>query len=86
MNIDYDTVYNKDIRFYTNITNGFVKRREVYMNDIQIVGDRIATKIAQRVWGAEDGKKPLDTIRFNEDSVESQNEKVLKTLKAKGVV
>ena len=82
MGIDYNTLLDRDIRYYNNCVNGFVSKREVYMNDMQQVGHLIAGKIAQAVWGNKEFK-PMKQIRLKE---ESRNDKVMRTLKAKGLI
>ena len=81
--IDYATLLDRDIRYYTNCVNGFISKREVYMNDAQSVGHLIAGKIAQAVWGNREFSKPMKTVRLRE---ESRDEKVRRTLKAKGLI
>ena len=83
MGIDYDTLLDRDIRYYNNCVNGFVSKREVYMNDMQSVGHLIAGKIAQAVWGNKEFSKPMKQIYLKE---ESRNDKVMRTLKAKGLI
>lgn len=58
------------------------------MNDEKNVGHLVAGKIASAVWGNKDYKKPIKEIRLKEekDTTESRNAKVLKTLKAKGLI
>ena len=53
------------------------------MNDIQSVGHLIAGKIAQAVWGNKEFSKPMKQIHLKE---ESRNDKVMRTLKAKGLM
>ena len=83
MQIDYNTLLDHDIRYYINCVNGFIRRREISMNDAQTVGHRVAGKTSQAVWNSKDFGKPLDIIRLKE---ESRNDKVMRTLKAKGLI
>lgn len=83
MGIDYNTLLDKDIRYYNNCVNGFISKREVYMNDLQTVGHLVAGKIAQAVWSSKEYSKPMEPIRLNGDN---RNDKVIQTLKAKGLI
>ena len=76
MGINYDTLLDRDIRYYNNCVNGFIGKREVYMNDMQSVGHLIAGKIAQAVWGNKEFNKPMEQIHLKE---ESRNDKVMRT-------
>ena len=81
--VDYTVLLNRDFRFFDNCVEGFISKREIYMNDMQVIGQRIAGKIAQAVWGASQFEKPLDTVRIRP---ETREEKILKTLREKGLV
>lgn len=83
MNVAYDTVYCRDLRFYKNCVTGYLKRRECNMNDMQIIGQRCAAKIAQYVWSSNKASNPLDTIHLIEETAE---EKLYKTLIDKGII
>lgn len=65
MGLRYDDLLDRDLRFYTNCLNGFIKKREYLMNDMQSIGHRIAGKIAQAVWGDRNFTNELDVIEFN---------------------
>ena len=89
MGIDYNMMLDRDIRYYTNCVNGYISRREVEMTDAQTVGHIVAGKIAQAVWGDKEFIKALKPIKLRDDpseKIKSRNEKVMRTLKAKGVI
>lgn len=65
MGLRYDDLLDKDLRFYINCLNGFIKKREYLMNDMQSIGHRIAGKIAQAVWGDKKFTNELDIIELN---------------------
>lgn len=65
MGLRYDDLLDRDLRFYINCLNGFIKKREYLMNDMQSIGHRIAGKIAQAVWGDKKFTNELDIIEFN---------------------
>ena len=77
-----------DIRKFNCMVDGYLLRREESMNDMQLIGHRIAGKIAQAVWGSRDFQKALDEIELvkKEETAESRNRKVLNALIAKGIV
>lgn len=70
------------------MVDGYIKRRETYMNDIAIVGHVIAGKIAAAVWSDKSYKKPIPSFKLLEDKniVETRNRKVFNTLKSKGLI
>ena len=53
-----------------------------------MVGHIIAGKIAAAVWNDKSYKKPIKQIKLREEknTVESRNERVFRTLKAKGII
>lgn len=77
-----------DIRKFNSCVDGYIKRRETYINDSLTIQHIAAGKIAAAVWGDKSFKKPLKEIKLLEDnnSAESRNNKVYKTLKAKGLI
>ena len=70
------------------MVDGYTKRRERQMNDQIQVGHIIAGKISQAVWGDKGFKKPIKEINLTQkdNTTEERNNKVLKTLKAKGLI
>lgn len=58
------------------------------MNDGLAIIHKGSIKIAQAVWGDKKFSRPLDKFKLKaeEDTIESRNEKVYKTLKAKGLI
>lgn len=81
--IDYNTLLDKDIRYYSNCVNGFIGRREIQMNDIQQVGHLLAGKVAQGIWGNKEFGRPMKEIHLRE---ENRNAKVMRTLRNKGII
>lgn len=77
-----------DIRKFNGYVEGYISRREISMNDAKNVGHLVAGKIASAVWGSKDFKKPIKEIKIKEekDTAESRNARVLRTLKAKGLI
>lgn len=88
MGITYSELLDLDIRKFNCLVDGYQKRRETNMNDQLAVGHRIAGKIAQAVWGSKGFSKPIKQFDFTqeENTVASRNEKVFRTLKAKGLI
>ena len=58
------------------------------MNDSLAVGHRIAGKIAQAVWGSNYFKQPIARFNLAEEKDDNvrRNEKVFRTLRAKGLI
>lgn len=85
--ISYSDFLDLDIRTFNCLCDGFVNRREIYMNDMKTVGHMLAAKISQAVWGSKDFAKPIDEIRLKDSSdPEVVNNKVLDFLKSKGLL
>ena len=74
---------DRDIRFYNNCLYGYLMKRENVMNDMTHVGHILAGKISQAVWGSNDFNKPIKEIRLRP---KSHKEKVLETLRNKGLI
>ena len=83
LGISYEYLLTKDIKFYNNCIEGYTIKREIEMTDLQIVGHKVAAKIAQAVWGSKDFSKPIESCRLR---AETHEEKILKTLILKGLV
>jgi len=83
LNINYDSLLDKDIRYYNNCIRGWLKKREFIMNDNAHIGHMLAGKIAQAVWGNKDFSKPIDKVRLTK---QSRKEKILETLRNKGLI
>lgn len=68
--------------------DGYIKQREDYLNDSAKVGHVVAGKIAAAVWGDKSYRKPIKEFKLLEEknTVESRNQRVLATLKLKGVI
>lgn len=68
--------------------DGYIKQREDYLNDSAKVGHVVAGKIAAAVWGDKSYKRPIKEFKLLEEknTVESRNQRVLATLKLKGVI
>lgn len=86
--ISYTDLLDMDIRMFNCFISGYIDRREIYMNDIKTVGHLVAGKIAAAVWGDKSFKRPIDDIKLHDDNntAESRNLKVFKTLRAKGLI
>lgn len=86
--IQYNELLDLDIRKFNSYVDGYIKRRETRINDDLLVGHLIAGKISQAVWGSKSFKKPIKEVKLLEekDEVVASNEKVFKTLKAKGLI
>jgi hypothetical protein len=83
MDISYTDLLDRDIRFYNNCIYGYLMKRENAMNDMTHVGHLLAGKISQAVWGSSDFNKPIKEIRLRP---KSNKEKVLETLRNKGLI
>lgn len=84
-----ESLLDIDIRIYNNYIDGYIKRREVYANDIATVGHIVAGKIAAAVWSDKSYKKPIKQIKFSEDKRDLEDksrDKVIATLKRKGII
>lgn len=68
--------------------DGYIKQREDRLNDSAKVGHVVAGKIAAAVWGDKSYRKPIKEFKLLEEknTVESRNQRVLATLKLKGVI
>lgn len=88
MGISYSELLDLDIRKFNCYIDGYLSKRETYMNDIKLVGHMVAGKVAAAVWGDKSFKKPIKDIKLREEdnTVASRNAKVFKTLKAKGLI
>ena len=83
LGISYEYLLTRDIKFYNNCIEGYTTKREIEMNDLQIVGHRVAAKVAQAVWGSKEFSNPIKSFRLR---AETRDEKILKTLRLKGLI
>ncbi len=87
MGIDWEVMLDNDVRFFNNCVNGYIARREVYINDLQLLIKPLAAKINQSLFNSREFNKPLKPIKLKDgSSEESREEKVLKTLMEKGII
>ena len=88
MGIAYNDLLDLDIRKFNCLADGYISRREARINDDLMVGHIIAGKIAAAVWNDRSYKKPIKQIKLREEknTTESRNERVFRTLKAKGII
>lgn len=56
------------------------------MNDSLLVQHVAAGKIAAAVWGDHSYSKPIKPIKLTSNNTESQRDRVIRTLKLKGVI
>lgn len=81
--LDYNTLLDRDFRFYNNAMEGFISKRELQMNDNQSIGHLVSAKIAQAVWGSKNFGKPMQAIRLRKKSREEKIQEQLKFINAK---
>lgn len=81
--ISYTDLLDRDIRYYNNCVTGYLIKREDSMNDVARVGHILAGKIAQAVWGDSQFSTPISDIRLRP---KTRQEKILETLKRKGLI
>lgn len=88
INVPYSELLDLDIRKFNCLVEGNLHKRETEMNDMKLVGHLVAGKIAAAVWGDSSYKRPIKEIKLTEEknTAASRNARVLKTLKAKGLI
>lgn len=86
MGLTLDDFYDCDIRGLNSCVDGFIQRREIAMNDSLLVQHVAAGKIAAAVWGDHSYSKPIKPIKLTSNNTESQRDRVIRTLKLKGVI
>ena len=88
MGISYTELLDLDIRKFNCFVDGYMKKRETWLNDSLAIGHRVSAKIAQAVWGSKDFKKEIKPFKITEDKDvnASRNAKVFACLKAKGLI
>lgn len=86
--VSYSELLDLDIRKFNMYVEGYILRRQQYMNDTLRINHMTAGKIAEAVWGSKRYKKPFKDIELlvEEDVNSARNKKVLQTLKAKGLI
>jgi hypothetical protein len=60
--VDYNTLLNGDIRFYSYAVRGYLKRREIWINDMLSVGHMVAGKHLQGFSGNKKFQKPIEPV------------------------
>lgn len=85
--LSYSDLLDLDIRRFNMCVDGYIKRREVVLNDYATLGHILAGKIAGAVWGNKSFKKPIPEFKLLiEDSEEAMQRKTMQFLKSKGVI
>lgn len=73
-----------DFDFYIE---GYIARQENELNNLQVLGHRLAGKVSQAIWGSNDYTKELDPILLHEETLEEKSRRlVMRTLRDKGVI
>lgn len=85
--IGYSDLLLLDIRKYNCFIEGYITRRETVMNDMKLVGHLVAGKVGASLVDGKEFSKPIKDIRLREkDVVKDRQERVIQTLRAKGVI
>lgn len=70
------------------MVEGYIIKRQEYMNDMLKINHLTAGKIAEAVWGSKSFKKEFKEIKLfeDEDINDARNKKVFKFLQSKGLI
>lgn len=87
--LDLNSILDLDIRLFDAYVLGATKKRETEINDQLHIGQLVAGKTAQAVWGNRDYQKPLKEVKLVEDKDATKNELIRRKLafyKRKGII
>lgn len=86
--ISFDCLLEMDIRQFNAYVDGYTLRRETMINDYFLINHLSIDKLLQGINGSKQYKQPIKQVKLfeNEDNISDRNEKIYRTLKAKGLI
>lgn len=87
LGISWSDLLDMNIVVFNCYIDGYIKRQETELNNLQMLGHRLAGKISQAVWGSKDYSKPMDIILLHEETLEERSLRLVnQTLRDKGII